>query len=346
MKVKNYINTFLLSLFVVSCGEYGKLLESNDYEKQYQAALDYYKEGKTTKAITLFSNIMNVYDGTERIDTIKFYFANSLFDRGDFLSSGEMFDDFRKNYTRSPFIEKAEYMYAMSFYYDTPNSELDQTNAVNAKGAFEEYLYRYPNSENAEKVRSYILELVERMHKKDFYVGETYYKIGYHNSAITTLKNILKRAPDTPMREEILFMILKSNYAYAKESVADKQRERFYNVIDAYYSLTSQFPESQYSRMAERLFRNAEAITQGQATISDYSSDVVLLHDKIYKRKDILEEKILDENKKGEKANQKKLEKLIKELEEVNTEIERIESGEEVQTSEESAPENNQNTQE
>ncbi len=329
MKIKYLLGMLTISLFTVSCGEYSKLLEGNDYEKQYQAALQYYKEGKTTKAITLLANVMNIYAGTEKIDTIKFYLASSLFDGGEFAASGEQFDNFRKNYPRSPFIEKAEFLYAMSFYYDAPNAELDQTNAINAMGAFSEFIYRYPNSPDAEKSKAYIVELEERVHKKDFYVGETYYKIGYHNSAITTLKNILKRDPETPLREDILFMILKSYYAYAKESIPEKQRERFYDVIDAYYSLTSQFPQSKYSRIAKKLFENAEAITKGKASISDYSQDVVMVHDKVYKKKLKLEERILAEDEKGEKRNEEKLEKLRKELEAVNAEIERLEKSDE-----------------
>ncbi len=338
MKIKFLKRLFVIAIFAVSCSDYAKLLESSDYELQYQTALQYYREGKTSKAINLFSNVMNIYAGTEKIDTIKFYFASSLFDRGDFTSSGPLFDDFRKSYSRSPFIERAEYLYAMSYYYDSPGSELDQSIAAKATAAFEEFIYRYPNSDMVERCMAYIVELEERKHKKDFYVGETYYKIGYHKSAITTLKNILKRDPDTPLREEILFMILKSNYAYAKESILEKQRERFYNVIDAYYSLTSQFPESKYSKIAKRLFEDAQAITEGKAMVSDFSQDVVLTHDKVYKKKERIEEKILAEEAKVGRKDDEKLAKLRKELEDIINEIEALERGE-LETETESSPE-------
>lgn len=328
MKLKYFVVSLFLAVTTFSCGEYSKLIEGNDYEKQYQEALRYFKAGKTSKTLSLLANIESIYAGTDKIDTIKFYLASSCYDKGDFATSSELFDEFRKAYSRSPFLEKAEYLYAMSFYNQAPSSELDQSFAAKAKNAFEEFADRYPENENTPKCVAYVEELQQRMHKKDFYVGETYYKISYHQSAITTLKNILKKDAETPLREEILFLILKSQYAYAKESVEDKQKERFYDVIDSYYSLTSQFPESKYSRIAQRLYDNASSFTKGNATISDLTSDVVRMHDKEYKKKERIENKMLSEDKKGVKKSMEKLVKLKAQLDKVDAQLKALEEGE------------------
>lgn len=325
MKLRFFAVSLFLAVATLSCGEYGKLIEGNDYEKQYQEALKYFRAGKTSKTLALLSNVENIYAGTDKIDTIKFYIASSCYDRGDFSSSSELFDEFRKNYSRSPFLERAEYLYAMSFYNQAPSSELDQSFASKAKDAFTEFANRYPENDNSKKCLGYIEELEERMHKKDFYVGETYYKIGYHQSAITTLRNILKKDAETPLREEILFLILKSQYSYAKESISDKQKDRFYDVIDSYYSIKSQFPDSKYTRIATRLYENALGITKGDATISELTSDVVRMHDKEYRKKDRIENKMLEEDKKGVKKSIEKLVKLKAQLDKVDAKIKALE---------------------
>lgn len=325
MKLRYLAVSLFLAVATLSCGEYGKLIEGNDYEKQYQEALKYFRAGKTSKTLALLSNIENIYAGTEKIDTIKFYIASSCYDRGDFASSSELFDEFRKSYSRSPFLERAEYLYAMSFYNQAPSSELDQSYAMKAKEAFSEFANRYPENDNSPKCIGYVEELEERMHKKDFYVGETYYKIGYHQSAITTLRNILKKDAETPLREEILFLILKSQYSYAKESIEEKQKDRFFDVIDSYYSLTSQFPESKYARIASRLYENAQSITKGNATISELTSDVVKIHDKEYRKKEQIENKMLEEDKKGVKKSIEKLLKLKAQLDKVDAQIKALE---------------------
>lgn len=327
MKLKYLAISLFLAVATFSCGEYGKLIEGNDYEKQYYEALKYFKAGKTSKTLALLANIENIYAGTDKIDTIKFYIASSCYDRGDFATSVELFDEFRKSYSRSPFLERSEYLYAMSFYNQAPNSELDQSFATKAKDAFEEFVNRYPENENTPKCSAYIIELQERMHKKDFYVGETYYKISYHQSAITTLKNILKKDAETPLREEILFLILKSQYAYAKESISDKQKDRFYDVIDSYYSLSSQFPDSKYSKIAKKLHDNAVSFTKGDATVDEFKNDVVRTHDKEYKKKERIENKMLAEDKKGVKKDMAKLIKLKAQLDKVEAHLKALEEG-------------------
>ena len=325
MKLKYLVASLFLGVMTFSCGEYGKLLEGTDYDKQYHEALKYFKEGKTSKTLALLVNVQNIYSGTDRSDTISFYIASSCFDRGDFTNSIELFDKFRKEYSRSVYLERAEYLYAMSFYNQAPNSELDQTFAGKAKSAFEEFAYRYPNSPDAEKSKAYIEELAKRIHEKDFYVGETYYKISYYTSAIITLKNILKKDAETPLREDIMFMILKSQYAYARSSIVSKQKDRFYDVIDSYYSLISQFPESKHAKIALKMYENADDFVKGKATISDLTSDVVRKHDKQYAKKEKIELKMLDEDKKGEKRNMSKLLKLKAQLDKINEQLRLLE---------------------
>lgn len=326
MKLKHLAASLFLLLASFSCSEYGKVLESDDYDLQYESALKYYHAGKYNKALTLFSSVENIFTGTEKIDTIKFYSASAWYKRGtSFDTSAELFDQFRKNYTRSPFVEAATYFYAMSYYRNAPNSELDQSYAVKAIEAFADFVYRYPESSYVEQCNAMIDELANRVHDKAFYVGETYYKIGYHKSAVTTLRNILKNNPETPMREEILYLILKTQYSYAKSSIPSKQKERFYDVIDSYYSITSQFPESKYSKICQRLYENADAIVKGDAIVDDYSSEIIRQHDKVYKRKERIEDKMLTEDTKGDKANKEKLLKLRDKLDKVEAEIQRLE---------------------
>lgn len=331
MKLRYLVGSLFIIVSTMSCGEFSKLIEGNDYEKQYQEALRYFREGKTNKSLSLLVNIDNIYSGSDRSDTIKFYIASSCFERADYNNSAELYDSFRKNFTRSAFLEKAQFLYAMSYYNLAPSSELDQNYAGLAKSAFEEFINHYPNSNEVKMCEEYIIELQERIHKKEFYVGETYYNISYYSSAIKTLKNILKKDAETPLREDILFLILKSQYEYAKQSIEEKQKERFYAVVDSYYSLTSQFPEGKYSRFAKKLYENAEDFTKGATTIENLYSDNIKIHDKEYKKKEKIERKMLDEDKKGEKKSMSKLLKLKEQLDEINEEIRILEEGKDSQ---------------
>ena len=56
------------------------------------------------------------------------------------------FDLQRRRFGQSPFVEEAEYHYAMGFYYMSPPANRDQTSTHMAITSINEYLQRYPNS--------------------------------------------------------------------------------------------------------------------------------------------------------------------------------------------------------
>ena len=133
-------------LLAAGCSGYNKLLKSNDREQMYKAALDYFEKGKFDKTLQLFEEIAPYYQGTVREDTILFYTADAHFRSRDYQLSSMEFDDFRRRFGRSPFVEEAEYKYAMGFYYMSPPANRDQTSTYMAITSINEYLQRYPNS--------------------------------------------------------------------------------------------------------------------------------------------------------------------------------------------------------
>ena len=75
---------------------------------------------------------------------------------------------------------------------------------------------------------------------------------------MVSLRNALKTYPETPYREEILYLITVSNFRLAHNSVEEKQSERYLNVLDSYYSFINEFPESKHRKELERYTREAK----------------------------------------------------------------------------------------
>jgi outer membrane protein assembly factor BamD len=48
----------------------------------------------------------------------------------------------------------------------------------------------------------------------------------------------------------------------ARESVADKMVDRYRDTIDEYYAFKNEFPESQYLKEAEKIYRDAQKALQ------------------------------------------------------------------------------------
>ena len=79
-----------------------------------------------------------------------------------------MFDTYRRTFGRSPFIEDAEGMYAMCFYYLSPSPQRDQTVTGQAIVAISEFMSRYPDSEKYGQFEQMRNELTGRLHDKEF----------------------------------------------------------------------------------------------------------------------------------------------------------------------------------
>ncbi len=306
----NYIKTTLLvatTIFTSSCGNYDKLLKSRDYLAMYDAALEYYEEGKNNRVITLLTGVESILDGTSKADTIKFYLAKTYYLESDYATSTVLLDDFRKQYTRSPFAEEAEYLYAMSHYSVSPNYELDQGPARQAQSAFYEYKSRYPTSERVTEVSERIDELQKRFYDKSFNEAFTYYKIGAYNSAVMALNNAIKLNPNSPHKEEMMFLVVKSNFLFARNSVESRKRERYYNTIDAAYNFTSSYTESKYLDEVNSILTNAkrlsksDALTEGDIDI-ELSDEQIIKHNKLIEK---LQKRVEDGKMTKEEADNK-----------------------------------------
>lgn len=243
---------------MVGCGSYNKLLKRNNPDEMFYAAIDYYNSGDYERTLQLLDEIAPRYTSTMRADTIMYYTGCCFYKRGDFENSANIFDEYRRTYGRSPLLEDVEYMYAMGFYFSSPEATRDQTATMQALRAINEYMERYPASPKIPLCQIRIEELQGKLYDKSFYNARTYYKTRRYKAAIIALRNALDEFPQTPHREEILYLTLESSYELASNSIASLQVDRYLDTMDAYYNLISEFPDSKHRKAAERIQRQCK----------------------------------------------------------------------------------------
>lgn len=247
----------LLAMLSSGCAGVNSILKSNRPDLIYEKALEYYGKEKWQRAATLFEGAQYYYSGTPREDTISFYAARCKYKVRDFDTASTLLDDFRRKFGRSAFIEDAEGMYALCFYYLSPGPTRDQTMTGRAIMAVNEFMARYPNSSRIEEFRAIDRELTQRLHDKAYLNAYTYYKIGRYKSAIAALKNALRQYPESEHREQIMYLIVDAGYRFASNSVASKQTDRYLSMLDSYLSFKEEFPESEHLRELERMAKHA-----------------------------------------------------------------------------------------
>ena len=79
MKIRLILAVFASLILTCSCkSQFELLLQSHDADEKFKAAFDYFDNGKYSKAASLFESLSMLTNGTERDDTVRYYWAHLL----------------------------------------------------------------------------------------------------------------------------------------------------------------------------------------------------------------------------------------------------------------------------
>lgn len=250
---------------------YNKLLKSTNYKLMYVEGLRYYhlkKKGSDENSSANYQKAQNLLDralqsqtfmGTVQEDSLSYYLGCSFYKAGSFEVSEQIFDGFRRRFPSSIFIEDVEYMYAMGFYFSSPAPQYDQTTTLRAMIAINEYKGRYPNTIKKPECEERMTELQQKLYTKSYENAKLYYTIGQYKAAVRALNNAIDEFPDSPYREELMYLATKSAYLFAKNSVASQMTDRYMGMMDNYYNLISEYPGTAHLKEVEKMHTEAKA---------------------------------------------------------------------------------------
>lgn len=258
-----YIKFCFLSLCLllasVSCkSEYELLLEGNDVDAKYAAAFDYFNQSKYTRSAQLFESISALTSGTERDDTVQYYWGLSNYRFKDYYTAETNFTSFLTKYPMSPFAETARYLRIDCLYRMTYRYELDQKPSMNAITAINQYLTDYPQTPYQAVCMVMLDDLEERLDRKALEAAKLYYKMEDYKAAEVAFKNVLKDDSENRYREDILYYSAMASYKYADMSIPAKQKERFLLFVDNYLNFVGEYPESHYRKELDGNYRRAQ----------------------------------------------------------------------------------------
>ncbi len=256
MKHKGFIYILFVLVFS-SCGQYEKLLKSTDYQLKYQKAVEYYNQGEFVKASTIFEQIANVFRGTVKADTVQYYRAESYYHQNDYIMASHTFEELASSFPNSVYEEEASFMTGFCYYKLSPRPSLDQENTYKAINTLSLFLINHPSTNRKDEATRIINELKEKLVEKSYLNAKLYFDLGDYKSAIIALRNSLGDYPDTKHREELMFLILKSSYLLAENSVESKKLERYQATVDEYYSFIGEFPKGEFAGQANNIYQDS-----------------------------------------------------------------------------------------
>ncbi len=244
----------LIALFSFGCSKYQKLLKSSDMELKYEAANKYYEDEKYDRAMTLYEELIPLFRGTERAEKVYYNYCYCNYQMNLLYAASYHFKKFAVTYPISEHAPQMLFMHAYSNYLLSPGPTLDDTDTKSAINSLQLFINTHPENELVDSSNVLMDELRAKLEEKSYLNSKQYYKIFKFKAAIIAFNNTLLDFPETDHREEITFLILKSNFLLAENSIEKKKLERINNTIEAYYTFADSFKESKHIKEAQNIF--------------------------------------------------------------------------------------------
>lgn len=241
--VAAYCSLFLL-LFASSCDTPEKVLKSNDLTYKKNKAIYWYNKKDYFKCIPVFEELIGLMKGRESTEDLYYMYAMANYKQGDYMISAYHFKNFYDLYPNSQYSEECLFMHAKSFQMLSPKPDLDQTYTYKALDSYQLFLSMFSEGKYIQECNDAVIKLRKKLEKKAMTAAELYYKTSNFKAAATSYENILRDFPDIDESEKVTFMIVKSRYKYADNSIPSKKADRYNAVIKSYNEFKYKFSAS------------------------------------------------------------------------------------------------------
>jgi outer membrane protein assembly factor BamD len=248
-----------LLLLLSSCKtEFERVRTSGDPAVTLKKAFEYYEKEEWQRSQTLFELVINNVRGLPDAEKAYFYYAYTHYHLGQYVLSAYYFKTFANTYTASPFREEAAFMSAYSNYRQSPSFRLDQGPTGQAIEEFQTFVNLFPTSKRVAEANRLIDEMRRKLEEKAFAEGKLYYDMRQFQSALLSFDNLLRDYPETPDEERVRYLVAKSSFLLAENSVVEKKEERFGDAVVRSNDFLEKYPNGKYADEVKDMRRKAE----------------------------------------------------------------------------------------
>lgn len=189
-----YSGIFLLA--ISGCAG-SKPEDEMDFEARFKKGMEYFNKKKYLQAQEEFNYVVLSGSHTEWGDDAMFYLGESYYYNEEYLLAISEYDRLTRRMMFSPFVEKARWRICQSYFEESPEYYLDQTNTNKAIDKIQEFLDDYPDSEFTGEANEMMKKLRNKLGRKVYETGILYIKLGVYDSAVDAFNEVLKSYYDT-----------------------------------------------------------------------------------------------------------------------------------------------------
>lgn len=248
----------LLLTTLQGCDPYNKILKSTDLNYKFDMARKFYYEGAYFKAQPLLEELISVYRGSEKAEEVYYFYAYCDYHLQDYTVASYHFKNFTNSFPGSGKAEEMDFMYAYCLYLESPRFGLDQGSTLKALEGLQLYINKYPSSPRIAECNRMMDVLRSKLERKAYESAMLFYRMEDYRASATMLRRTLMEFPDIDEREQLVYLICKSNFLLAENSIREKQQERYEECLKTYAELKEDFPQSKYLREAANMAEKSE----------------------------------------------------------------------------------------
>ena len=102
-------------------------------------------------------------------------------------------------------------------------------------------------------------ELQKKLENKAFESARLYYQLRFNQAAVVALTNFQLNYPASAYADQAAFLRISAQYAWAQESIEEKQRERYQEVVSFYQQFIDAYPQSKNLKAALAMYDTTQS---------------------------------------------------------------------------------------
>lgn len=218
-------------------------------EEYFKYAQELYDDEDYYECANEFTIIILRYAGSSVADSAQFFLGMSHYQLEEFIISGAEFSKLINNMPQSPLVPDAQYMLGMGYYEMSPRAALDQEYTKRALRAFQLFIEDFPRHAKREDVEKKLLELREKLARKEFLNAELYRKMFRLRSSLIYYDIVLERYYDTSWVDDALL----------GKALVYIDLEDWANAREQLLIFKDKFPDSDLNYAVERSLRKVSS---------------------------------------------------------------------------------------
>ena len=225
--MRKFLTYIILSLTLTSCGEYQRVLKSNDANVKYEYAKRSFEQREICAGRICARRDSHSVQGYRKAEETLFMLAMCNYENKDYLNSGSYFRTYYQRYPKGKYAEDSRFFCGYGYYLDSPDAQLDQSGTVQAIQELQSFLEMYPKSEKVPVAQNAIFEMQDKLTLKQLQNAQLYYNLGTYGgnnfqSAIIVAQNAIRDYPYSKYKEQLELLVLKARF---KEGGIVRSRE-------------------------------------------------------------------------------------------------------------------------